>query len=149
MPSTESQPERVSTEHEQSSGGSGYTIPDPPLWEPPFLSGGTAGERALRRSDPPLPIISGIAYPACVGCIAGDSGIGKSFLGLQMLAAVANGGDFLGRSIPEPVPVWYLNADLAGWALDIRLRDLLTRYPKAADNLRADDISGLCQRSRY
>ena len=87
--------------------------------EPPLLHAVSAADviREPRRAE----IVRGVAWAGCVGVLAAESGGGKTFVVLDMGAAVSDGKPWLGRDV-QPGSVAYIPFESD--ALGVRLRAL-------------------------
>ena len=67
-------------------------------------------------------LIQDIMNRNTVAMLAGEGGIGKSMLAMQMACALSSGTDFMGLSCPTDVPVIYLNAEDTRLKFNRRIR---------------------------
>ena len=83
---------------------------------------------ALLAMRPPAPLVSGVLAMGHVGAIVGEYGAGKTFVGLDLAAAVAMGRRWLGADTRQGA-VAIIEADSPGNSLVPRLLALESRYP--------------------
>lgn len=67
-------------------------------------------------------LINDIMNRNTVAMLAGEGGVGKSMLAMQMACALSSGSDFLGFECPQPAPVIYLNAEDTRLKFNRRIR---------------------------
>jgi len=101
-----------------------------------------ASEWAHTPYEMKQPLVKGLIYPGVVACLAGPTGIGKTYLGLQLSAAIAEGKPFLDYEVSQ-AKVVYVNLELPDW--EIKNRSITLGEPSGLmiGNLRGLDVMNL------
>ena len=89
------------------------------------LPGFTVGELLADETPAPPLLIDPWLDVQGYGMIHAAPGVGKSMLSLAVALAVAGGGRMLGWTVPEPMPVLYIDAEMTRHRLRERVADLL------------------------